>query len=128
MPVSHTPLSGVLGPTKEGQPIVPSSLHNEVLTPQSEPSLSPDVAQYIQRRDAQQIPPDVRAMGVTTSDDRPVVPNVTFPISDEQIVTGMRKPIGSSWRWLSEFLTYKLRQMGVVLKRSSAGVKRVQSA
>ncbi len=127
MPVSHTPLSGVLGPTKEGQPIVPSSLHNEVLAPQSEPSLSPDVAQYIKQHDATQIPPDVRAMGVTTSTDTPTIPDVTFPISDAQIVEGRTKPIGSGRRWLSELLARRLRQMGASLKRVKGDVKRVQS-
>ncbi len=128
MAVSHTPLSGVLGHTKEGQPIPPSTLPNEAAVPLSEPPLSPDVARYIEQHDAAQVPPDVRAMGVTASTDTPAVPDVTFPISDAQIVEGRTKPIGSGKRWLSELLTYRLRQMGASLKRVKGDVKRVQTA
>lgn len=128
MPTSHTPLSGAIGLTKEGPPITASSFGSEMPKPVSEPVvISPEVAQYIEQHDAAQIPPDVRAMGISSSDDRPTLPDITLPISDEQIVTGLKKPIGSSWRWLSEFLTYRLRQMGVAIKRFPGGVRRVQT-
>jgi hypothetical protein len=59
------------------------------------------------------IPPPVSAMGVQPSGQNvpPAAPAVTLPLSDDQIATGLKQSIWSSWRWLAEWCVRKLKQV-----------------
>ena len=48
-----------------------------------------------------------------------------FPITDEKIEEGLHQPVNSSWRWLSEFLIYHLKQMHLNLKKVHGHIVRV---
>ncbi|MFC1647292.1 hypothetical protein ACFL1A_03330 [Patescibacteria group bacterium] len=42
--------------------------------------------------------------------------NVTLPLSDDQIATGLKQSVSSSWRWLAEFCIRKLKKLHLSLK------------
>lgn len=60
-----------------------------------------------------QLPQPVAQMGVKPIGDAvvPVAPSVALPLTDDQIASGLKQSVTSSWRWLAEFCVRKLKQL-----------------
>lgn len=60
-----------------------------------------------------QLPQPVVQMGVTPvgSAAQPQATTVVLPLTDDQIVQGLKQSITSSWRWLAEWCVRKLKQL-----------------
>ncbi len=74
------------------------------------------------------IPPPIANLGVKPSGQN--IPahttTVTLPISDDQVVAGLKQGITSSWRWLSVWCLRRLKQVHVVLQSIRGRVVRVR--
>lgn len=129
MDATHTPLKNTPTSTltKESEP-VGSQRPVEMMEPSRPPEIGPEVAAYIEERDKMTITPDLASMGVQTTDNVHGSTGPAFPISDEKIEEGLRQPVSSSWRWLSETLLYHLKQAHLNLKRVHGHIKRVVAA
>lgn len=61
-----------------------------------------------------------QSLGVTPIGQRPVsqqpVKAQSVPLSDDEIVQGMKQGVKSSWRWLAEWCMRKLKQLHGALK------------
>ncbi len=66
------------------------------------------------------IPQSAQAIGLKPSGENvsqePSTGNIRLPISDSEIVQGLRQDPTSSWRWLSEWCKKRLRQIGLLKK------------
>ena len=131
MDATHTPLkntpTSTLTNQKESEPIG-AQRPVEMMEPTRAPEISPEVSAYIRKRDEMTVPPDLASMGVQTTDNVHGSTGPAFPISDEKIEEGLRQPVSSSWRWLSETLLYHLKQAHLNLKRVHGHIKRVVAA
>ena len=108
---------------KEAEPV--ASSHQEMMEPIRAPEVSKEVLGYIEQREKMKVPPDLKNIGVQATDDVHGSTGPTFPITDEKIEEGLHQPVNSSWRWLSEFLLYHLKQMHFTLKKVHGHVVRV---
>ena len=67
------------------------------------------------------IPPNVTKLGV-----KPIGPAVTppqsqavaLPLTDDQIVFGLKQSVTSSWRWLAEWCVRKIRQLHAKIRKN----------
>ena len=78
-----------------------------------------EVKPYVEPRPEKiELPEDVSSQGVelTGHTQFPTYNSVKLPITDEQIVVGLKDPISSSVRWLSEFCLFLLRRAHIKLK------------
>lgn len=59
------------------------------------------------------LPPGVSQMGVTPTASVPSLqtPSVALPLTDDQIVLGLKQSVSSSWRWLAEWCIRRLKQI-----------------
>jgi len=59
------------------------------------------------------IPQPVAQLGVKPAGQNvpPAAPAITLPLSDMQIVQGLKQSIWSSWRWLAQWCVRKLKQI-----------------
>ena len=65
------------------------------------------------------LPPDLKKMGLQTAP--PIsqfsgYQNITLPISDDKVVSGLHQPISSSLRWLATLALYLLQKAHLSLK------------
>lgn len=79
-----------------------------------------------------ELPPDIRRFGVSHSGANtqiviPASPNVTLPISDQQIVVGMHAKITSAFRWLATWCIRKLKKAHLTLKIVHGKILRVRT-
>lgn len=51
---------------------------------------------------------------------------VKLPISDVEVEEGLKKPVNSSWRWLSEFCMFLLHQVHLTIKNIKGKTVRVR--
>lgn len=67
-----------------------------------------------------QLPQAVTQMGVKPVGQMglPQAPAVALPLTDDQIVLGLKQSITSSWRWLAEWCVRKLKQIHRTLVKS----------
>jgi hypothetical protein len=74
------------------------------------------------------IPPPVSQLGVNPAGQNipPPPAAVTLPLSDDQIATGLKQSVWSSWRWLSEWCIRKLKQVHTGLKNIHGKLTRVR--
>lgn len=74
------------------------------------------------------IPPPVQQMGVRAAGQNVPTPApvVALPLSDDQIVLGLKQGIWSSWRWLAEWCIRKLKQVHMGLKNIHGRLTRVR--
>lgn len=70
---------------------------------------------------AVQLPQAVTQMGVTPVGQMvlPQAPAAALPLTDDQIVLGLKQSITSSWRWLAEWCVRKLKQIHRKIVKSS---------
>lgn len=71
-----------------------------------------------------EIPEDLQRHGLKAVSD-PRIEQVHLPISDTQVMEGMKEPQTSSLRWLAEFSTYLLKKAHIKLKRVGGNVVRI---
>jgi len=74
------------------------------------------------------IPPPVTQLGVQPAGQniQPPVPDVSLPLSDDQIAQGLKQSIWSSWRWLAHWCVRKLKQVHMGLKNIHGKLTRVR--
>lgn len=79
------------------------------------------------RQETIKLPPDLKKIGVQAvdTDKFSQYQNVKIPISDDEVLIGLNKPITSSWRWLSTISIYILRMGHLALKRVHGKVVRI---
>ncbi|MBI3343088.1 hypothetical protein HY087_02665 [Candidatus Gottesmanbacteria bacterium] len=75
-----------------------------------------------------QIPQNVTQMGVKPVGQAvmPQATSVALPLTDDQIVLGLKQSVTSSWRWLAEFCLRRLKQLHMTLKGMGAKTTRVK--
>jgi len=79
-----------------------------------------------------ELPPDVKKLGVTTTGPSvPVtttaaIPQVTLPISDQQVVAGLHAQVLSSLRWLAIWCIRRLKKAHIALKKIHGKIVRVR--
>lgn len=105
--------------TKEAEPIKGPTETGGVIQEIVEAQPPADVSEFVQSRaETIKLPPDIKKMGVVAVSE-PVFKDeqeLKLPISDDKIVEGLKQPITSSFRWLSELMRYLLRQAHLTLK------------
>lgn len=108
---------------------------NEDIQPlQVEVELSQEVvnAGVQQVHETVELPPDLKNLGVTTLSSNPVsqgtptLPQVSVPLSDQQILAGLHAPITSALLWLSAWCMKKLRKAGISLKVDHGKIERIK--
>ncbi len=74
------------------------------------------------------IPPQVSQLGVKPVGENipTAAPDVNLPLSDDQIVAGLKQGVWSSWRWLSEWCVRKLKQVHTGVKNIHGKLTRVR--
>lgn len=107
------------GAAKEAEPR-PTSTESGLIREVIEAEPSAEVAPFVQARaETIKLPDDVKKMGAVATSSAPIFKDeqeLKLPISDEQIIEGLKQPITSSFRWLSELMRYLLRQAHLTLK------------
>ncbi len=132
---NHTPLVKPSSPSsqapfKEAEPI--GGAQHESLKAIEEPEINEELAEFLKKTDdsmKKHLTPDLKKLGLQAHDDARVTSGgPAFDIADEQIEKGLRQPVSSSWRWLSEKLVYLLKKAHIQLKMVHGHVKRVLTA
>ncbi len=121
---------GTGSPSKEF--VVPSPEHEiaEVEAPVEQVS-SEKVEDYAQPKTTSiKLPPDLKKMGVKTSDDndnqfREALYKIKLPISDEKIMDDLKAKPTESKRWFATILLYILERAHLTLKKIGTKVVRV---
>ncbi len=74
-----------------------------------------------------ELDPALKKAGLQVIDSSSLDPrhNVKLPITDENIVVGLNKPVSSSWRWLAEIAVFMLRRAHISLKKIHGHIVRV---
>ncbi len=74
-----------------------------------------------------ELDPALKKAGLQVIDASTIDPrhNVKLPITDENIVAGLNKPVNSSWRWLAEIAVFMLRRAHISLKKIHGHIVRV---
>lgn len=90
------------------QPIVKDVSGQEIELPKEVAA-----AGVTQKPTAVQLPQAVTQMGVTPVGQMglPQAPAAALPLTETQIVLGLKQSITSSWRWLAEWCIRKLKQL-----------------
>ncbi|MCX7997001.1 MAG: hypothetical protein N2691_04620 [Patescibacteria group bacterium] len=79
-----------------------------------------EVAQFIQsKRENIRLSPDLASHGLkaVTHTNFPAYQNVKIPISDDQVLEGIKQPISDSMRWLAEYAKFLLWQAHISIKK-----------
>ncbi len=81
------------------------------------------------REETVKVPPELEKKGVTSTGHDMFNPYkmVKLPISDEDVLSGLHKPITSSWRWLSTLAMYIFNSFHIKLKKVHGKVVRIIS-
>ena len=118
---------------KEGEvPLVPNEVIGEVST---EVELAKEVSDVgVEKRGEviAELPPDIKKLGVTQSGPSvPVtvtqsLPQVSLPLSDNQVLVGLHASITSAIRWLALWCIKKLAHAHLVLKVIHGKIVRVK--
>lgn len=115
-PVNQQPLSSGHPEIKTGAPVSPETGKIEVI-PES-PKISPELEEHVERVQRGEVelpgPIDVgeyEGQTVTISPAAPQAPNIVLPLTRPDFALGAKKPISSSWRWLSEWIRRIIFQM-----------------
>ena len=89
-----------------------------------------EVRLFIQpRSETISLPPDLKKIGVQAT-SVPVFATkqqVVLPMSDDAVFHGLKAPISSSLRWLSEFCIFLLKHAHVTLKEINGKIQRVSA-
>ena len=117
---------------KEQEPaqIAPVELVQEVSTELEIPKEVEKAGVEKVRHEEVVVPPDLKKLGVTTGATpapSATVPQVTLPISDQNVVAGLHAQLISSLRWLATWCIRKLKKAHVVLKVIHGKIIRVKS-
>ncbi len=130
-PQQTVPVSGSTG-AKEVEPLV--SPHEGVQEISSEIEVSPEVEQAGVKgfRETIELPPDVKKLGVTPASQPlaslpPSLPQVTLPLSDSAVVTGLHASLLAAIRWLATWCIKKLKKAHIALKTVHGKVIRVKA-
>lgn len=87
----------------------------------SDVELSPELeeAGVLKRSETIDLPLDVTNLGVTgTGHAQPLstADTIQLPLDDQQIITGRKAKLTSSWRWLAEWCLFRLKKAHIALK------------
>ncbi|HLB60350.1 MAG TPA: hypothetical protein VJL83_01980 [Patescibacteria group bacterium] len=113
--------NGVSGLHKEQE--VPRLNEEPTIEAVKEFEVSPEVARHVTvQRDTVEIPPDLRQLGVQHAPQdqtaaATVLPNLTLPLTDDQIGEGLQAGIRTSFRWLAAWCVKQLEKLHVHLKK-----------
>lgn len=124
-------VSSALGKEQEGAKVTSGEGVSEISQEVSLP-LEVEKAGVEAIRETIELPPDVEKLGVTpTGSSVPVatttvLPQVTLPISDQQVVSGLHVQLLSSLRWLAVWCIRKLKKAHIVLTRIHGKIVRVK--
>lgn len=126
---NHTPLQLVSKPV-EAEPARATEtqevVYHEVVEHQPKTELPP----YVQtRKESIKLPEDLKQeTGAEEASPTQFTSyqTVKLPITDEKIEEGLKHPVTSSFRWLSEFYLYLLHQAHLTLKNIKGRVVRVR--
>lgn len=86
------------------------------------------VKEFVQpKQETIKLPSDLTMLGLqpATSAQFSSYKNIKLPITDEKVVSGLKEPITSSRRWLSEFALYILSQAHLTLRTIGGKVVRI---
>ncbi|MBP9691513.1 hypothetical protein KBD81_05550 [Candidatus Woesebacteria bacterium] len=119
--------------SKEGEPMrverSESDSQPEEITSETEPDIeSKELKEFIEvQNDEPTIHPDLKKAGLQAIETSSLDPKhrVKLPISDDQVMEGLQKPLSSSFRWLAELALFMLRRAHLNLKKLHGHVVRV---
>lgn len=114
----------------EAEPILSKPAEIKNTEPVQEKKLAPEVVEYIkQTEETIKIPDALQEIGVMADakdqDFSNVIGGPKLPMTDEQIVTGLKQPMSMSVRWLSLFMLYILQQAHYTIKTVKGHVQRI---
>lgn len=133
---NYTPIDDLVNKWKKSAPVSLPREAEPMLRPAEtvhlqemvEHELTPDVKPFVQpKQETIKLPPDLSKLGLQPVSQAQFssYKNVKLPISDEKIVAGLKAPVSSSKRWLSEFAVYVLKQAHLTLRVVGGKVIRV---
>lgn len=123
---THTASYG--GHSKEAEPLAGSSSNHEVQKVVEHQVKDEAVEPYVQpRKETMELVDEIKSIGATASSHPKFAAydTIKLPISDEKVVSGLKQPMTSSFRWLAEFSQYLLRMMHLKLKVVNGKITRV---
>lgn len=113
--------------TKEKEPVI-APKEKIIIQEITEQKVEEEVRPHLKKRpEAVDVPPDLKKIGIqpTPSPQIPTYQNITLPISDDKIISGLHAPISSSLRWLATLAVYLLKMAHLQLKVFHGKIKRV---
>lgn len=105
---------------------VETSKVHEVVEHEHEADMQPFIQAH---KETISVPNDLKKIGVqaTAAPVFSTLKEVHLPIADETVYHGLKAPLSSSLRWLSEFCIFLLKHAHVTLKELHGKVERVSS-
>jgi hypothetical protein len=89
-----------------------------------------EAAKYIEKRhNAVDVKEDLQKIGVIPVEtfEEPIgFKEIRLPISDDKVVTGLKQPITSSFRWLAEFALFLLKQAHTTIRQIHGKIIRIR--
>lgn len=110
---------------QEMKPEQQDTIEQKEVEPPAEPA---DVSAYVTEKEPEPtIPEDLKKHGLQQVSSA-TYQAVHLPISDEQVMEGLKQPPTSSYRWLAELANYMLFQSHIKLKQVHGKIIRVFSS
>lgn len=133
--INYTPIDDLIKKWKQSSVSLPKEME-PILKPVEKKEMQEavehepknDVKDFVQpKQETIKLPPDLTKLGLqpVTSTQFSSYKNIKLPITDEKVVNGLKEPITSSRRWLSEFALYILKQAHLTLRIIGGKVVRV---
>ena len=132
---NYTPIDDLVQKWKKSSVSLPKEAEpqkntTETLSMQEAVEHEPDteVAPFVKpKHETIKIPSDLANIGLqpAKSTSFPTYQNIKLPISDEKVIEGLKEPVSSSRRWLSEFALFILKQAHLTLRKVGGKVVRV---
>lgn len=130
---NYTPLDDFLktqaapptwAPSKESEPGIASE---PLLPPEHIEQVHDDIAkQFAVKNDAIELPPEVKAIGVTVVNHQTEPHHIALPLSDDKVMQGLHAPVTSSFRWLAQLAMYILHKAHMTIKMIQGKAVQVQ--
>ncbi|NTU46901.1 hypothetical protein HGA88_04725 [Candidatus Roizmanbacteria bacterium] len=125
---NYTPIDDLISQSQQQSTSFPEAgpISTTEQTPAVEYSVPP-VNNYVEvKKEVPEIPVEVKKAGVEIHPSAATPPDpLNIPLSDEEIVKGLHKPVSSAWRWLATFALLMLKRSHYTIKVIHGHAKRV---
>lgn len=114
--------------SKEAEPITKTN-EGIIIKETAEHQIEKEVQPFISpRQETIELPPDVKKLGVNPIQTSRFssYQNIKLPLSDDKILTGLKAPVSSSFRWLATLALYILKSAHLQLKKIHGQIIRIK--